>query len=53
MNVKGRYLKDESGNIFSPITNMKTVYVSDVGGPIKDYFEYGMHRTMYEGSTSV
>ena len=53
MNVKGRYLKDESGNIFSPITNMETVYASDVGGQIKDYFVYGMHRTMYEGSTSA
>lgn len=26
MNVTGKYLKDENGNIFSPITNSKNVY---------------------------
>ena len=26
MDVTGKYLKDESGNIFSPITNVSTIY---------------------------
>lgn len=29
MDIKGKYLKDESGNIISPVTNIDTVYFDD------------------------
>lgn len=29
MDVKGKYLKDKSGNIISPVTSIDTVYLDD------------------------
>lgn len=37
MEVSGRYLKDEEGNVFSPITNIKTIF-NDDGISLLDLF---------------
>lgn len=45
MNVKGKYLKDETGNIISPIVNLKTIYnnsginLLDLFYPVGSYYE--------------
>lgn len=48
MNVKGKYLKDESGNIISPITSTKTVY--DINNVPIDEGIYAFSK-MYTGQT--
>lgn len=45
MNVQGKYLKDENGNIISPIVNVKTVFndngmnLLNLFYPIGSYYE--------------
>lgn len=45
MNVQGKYLKDETGNIISPIVNLKTIYndsginLLDLIYPVGSYYE--------------
>lgn len=50
MDIKGKYLKDESGDIISPITSGDTVFKGSVS--LVDYLKYGMHSIIYEGSAS-
>ena len=37
MEVQGKYLKDEEGNVFSPVTNIKTIF-NDTGINLLDLF---------------
>lgn len=37
MKVQGKYLKDEEGNVFSPVTNIKTIF-NDTGINLLDLF---------------
>lgn len=37
MEVNGKYVKDEEGNVFSPITNIKTIF-NDNGINLLDLF---------------
>lgn len=55
-NVKGKYLKDETGNIISPVTSIDTVFYDtgkDEPGVLKDYISLGMPSSVYNGNTNA
>lgn len=55
-NVKGKYLKDETGNIISPVTSIDTVFYDtgkDEPGVLKDYISLGMPSSVYNGNTNT
>lgn len=50
MNVNGKYIKDENGNIISPITSSKTTFMQS-GNSVEDGL--AEYKILYKGSFNV
>ena len=53
--VKGKYIKDETGQVISPITSIDTVFYDtgkDEPGVLKDYIGLGLPVPVYKGNTT-
>ena len=50
MNVNGKYIKDENGNIISPITSSKTTFMQS-GNSVEDGL--AEYKILYKGSFDV
>lgn len=55
MNVNGKYLKDEEGNIISPIVSTDTIYHKGINasGVIESLIQNPTFELLYEGSDTV
>lgn len=53
MNVNGKYLKDESGNIFSPIVDTNTIYFNGTNRNLSDEINGLRTIVLFEGGSTA